>query len=85
MCRGIEINLILEWGSKLTDFIDGVEVNLVFVCGIEFDLVLVWVSKLNCFLFGVKIDFVFVCGPILLGFDVWIEIDMVFVCGPQKT
>ena len=30
-CRGIEIDLMLKWGSKLLDFSDGVEIDLVFV------------------------------------------------------
>ena len=54
---GIEIDLILVMGSKLTRF----------VLGIEIDLVLMWASKLCC-LSGVEIDVV-VFGPIIVRFS----------------
>ena len=38
-CRGIEIDLILEWGSNWLDFSAGVEVNFIIVWEIEFDFV----------------------------------------------
>ena len=39
LCGGIEIDLLLEWGSNGLDCSSGVESNLIFVGGIEFDLV----------------------------------------------
>ena len=54
----IEIDLFLDWGSKLT-----VEsINLAFVLGIEIDLILVWGSKLTFFYAGVKIVLFFLGG-----------------------
>ena len=41
LCGGIEIDLILEWGSNWLDFISGVKINLIFVRGIEIDRVCV--------------------------------------------
>ena len=53
LCRGIEIDLILKWGSKLTWFQWWVELHLFFfMCRIEIDLVLESGSNLTCFLCG---------------------------------
>ena len=45
LCEGIEIDLILEWGSIGLDCSNSVEINLIVVCGMECDLVLVLISK----------------------------------------
>ena len=41
LCGGIEINLILDWGSNWLDFSSGVEINLTSVHRIEIDRVCV--------------------------------------------
>ena len=73
---GIEIGLILDWGSIWHDFSSGVEINLIFLWGIEFDLVLVLGSKVTFFVRGIEIDRV--RAEINL-FWVWWSIDLVFV------
>ena len=50
-CRGIEIGLILEWGSNWLDFSSGADINLIFEWGIEF-----WVG----FMVGIGGDLFFV-------------------------
>ena len=45
-CGGIEIDLVLEWGSN--DLGSGVEMNLIFGLGIESQLVFVFGSKMTC-------------------------------------
>ena len=79
LCRGIEIDLILEWGSKLTWFQRWSRNSrfyvrdrnwLGFSVGIELDLV---------FVRGLKSTSVLCVGRKLLGFIVWIEINFVFV------
>ena len=51
LCRGIEIDLVIEWGSNWLHF-SGVEIELIFVWRIEFHFVLVLGSKLTCFCAG---------------------------------
>ena len=64
---GIEIDMILQWGSIRHDFSIGVEINLILVWGFEFDLFLVLGSNLTCFLCeGSKLT---VCGPKLSCFE----------------
>ena len=50
--RGIETDLLLEWGSNCLDFSGGVDVKLIFVWGIEFDFVLLLGSELFFLLCG---------------------------------
>ena len=86
LCGGIEIGLMLEWGSKLTWFqwwgrtSLGLHVRdrnwLGFSFGIELDLF---------FVRGWKSTLVLCAGRKFLGFNLWIKIDSVFVCGPKMT
>ena len=76
LCGGIDLDLILEWGSKLHNFSSGVEINLIFVWGIEVDWVFVFMSKVtlsSCG--GSKFD---VCGPKFTLFWVWWSIHLFF-------
>ena len=62
LCREIDVDLVVEWGSKLTWFQWWSSNRLGFVWTIEIESVLVWGPKLTCFCAEVKIDLVFVCG-----------------------
>ena len=83
--RGIEIDLVLEWGSKLIWFQWWGRSLLGFCVRDRNWLGLLWGSTLTFSCAEAKIDFVFVCGQKLLSYKVWIEIGLVFVCGPKVT
>ena len=70
------MDMVLEWGSILTDWIDVVGNILVFGWGIETDLFLVWASKLTCFLRG---------GSKLVCFGVWVDNHLVSMYGSNLT
>ena len=74
LCRGIEIDLILEWRSKWTWFQWQGRNYLRPLCR---------GSNLAWFSIGIGIDLVFCGGRKLLGFSVWIEIHVAFVSRHQ--
>ena len=51
LCRGTELDLILQWRSNCFDFSGGVEINLIFFW-IEFDFVFGLGLKLTGFVRG---------------------------------
>ena len=74
LCRGIEIDSILEWASKLTWFQWWGRNHLVFYVGDR-----AWLD----FSLGIGIDLVFHEGRKWLGFSVWNEVNLAFVSRHQ--
>ena len=82
LCRGIEIDFILESGSKLTSFQWWGRNPLGFYVR-DRNWLSFYLGHWNWLVFagGSKSTSVFVCGPNWLVFSLWIEIDLVFSVG----
>ena len=93
--RGIEMELILEWGSKLTCFscrsiktwVQCLDRNwLGFCVGVKKYLVLVSGLKFTCFVCqGIEVDLILYGGPNLISFLVRGSKLICFLCGGWKS